>query len=1055
MEELVVILITLGIIVFSAGPMAVIMAIVLFNKLGNVERRLNRIESKDFESPVPKQAPPPVVPLKEPFTSPPPPKPVEVPIPPESQPAPHFEPPVQRPAESSEISEQPVMPTVEIPEITPAIPTTPKTGLELKIGTTVASIVGAIILIIGVSFFVKHVIEEKLFSDVARVCLVAAGGFVALVIGEVFRRRDYGIVAKSSAALGFVLLYIAVIGASWVYHLISLQLALILALGITAATMTYAVCLNERLIAFLSLLGGYLSPAIIMYEQDLPMPVFSYILALSVGAMACAMFRRWRAINGLSFVGTFVLYTMWFGQFYRPIVLLVALSWLAVFGVLYMVLPILYGLTRKVVSRVEDVILIVFNSIVVFFFLWQILYADYQTQLSFAAAGMGIAPLLLMGAVFFRCRDDVKLQSSLGVLGTAFVTLAFPLYFSEVQPTVLCWALEAVALTFVAIRYKSIWPKVMAFLTTAIATAGLFYHLPLHVFDREGYRFIFNAPFGTWLFVAAAIFVCHGLWRFMKSDQGKESAAAAQLFYVWGALLLAVGCFLEWLTYCDWVVAGSQEDSFILMGAMVIATALVFVLLTRPLCPKGKGIKFVGATAAIAGAIFTALATMGVYEAPFRLFINAPFTIACLFAASLFWGTWQIHKTADENKSQTELVGALIMAGLILLFVLVTEQIYMYWYCRNEAHRIANWETMVWQYMTIAWAVYGLAMLFAGIRFKKSPIRVLGVVAAALSAVALLNNLPLHRMGDFRFVFNLPFMTWVCASAAILLGHSLWRFMPQASQWEKKYASQLYYTVGLLLLAAGCLLEWYAHCRWQVSDVDVGYTNFMLGTMILCAVSVVSFFTRPLPPAGWIVRTVGLGLGLAGAVYTLFVTDQAYHAVFSIFANVPFLIMLLYIAMMLLVAVFVKTETEGHFKLSPLIVLAALVLLWILLSQQIYQFWLCRNKYAVDKIANWQFLAQMYMSVSWAVYAAVLLLIGFFRRAAGIRYLSLAIFAVLLIKINLFDMTTLETEYRIVTFVTTGLIFVGVSFLYQFLRKKGFFDPAPAESVKEISSENE
>ena len=80
------------------------------------------------------------------------------------------------------------------------------------------------------------------------------------------------------------------------------------------------------------------------------------------------------------------------------------------------------------------------------------------------------------------------------------------------------------------------------------------------------------------------------------------------------------------------------------------------------------------------------------------------------------------------------------------------------------------------------------------------------------------------------------------------------------------------------------------------------------------------------------------------------------------------------------------------------------------------------------------------MSVSWAVYAAALLVIGFVFRKAGIRYLSLAIFAVLLGKINL-DMWTLGTEYRIATFLTTGLILVGVSFLYQFLKKKGFFEP--------------
>ncbi|MHC5162178.1 MAG: hypothetical protein ACYSO4_03525, partial [Planctomycetota bacterium] len=71
-------------------------------------------------------------------------------------------------------------------------------------------------------------------------------------------------------------------------------------------------------------------------------------------------------------------------------------------------------------------------------------------------------------------------------------------------------------------------------------------------------------------------------------------------------------------------------------------------------------------------------------------------------------------------------------------------------------------------------------------------------------------------------------------------------------------------------------------------------------------------------------------------------------------------------------------------------------------------------------------------------------------RAAGIRYLSLLIFAVLLGKINL-DIWHLGTQYRIATFLTTGLILIGVSLLYQFLKNKGFFDTIE----KQITSVND
>ncbi|MHC4835935.1 MAG: DUF2339 domain-containing protein, partial [Planctomycetota bacterium] len=159
-----------------------------------------------------------------------------------------------------------------------------------------------------------------------------------------------------------------------------------------------------------------------------------------------------------------------------------------------------------------------------------------------------------------------------------------------------------------------------------------------------------------------------------------------------------------------------------------------------------------------------------------------------------------------------------------------------------------------------------------------------------------------------------------------------------------------------------------------------------------------------------------------------------------------------FVASILLAAWFIKQsegQKEGRFPLSAALVLGALVLVWVLLSEQIYQYFWCENQY-VETLDNWRRLSQMYMSVAWAIYAAVLIVLGFIFRAAGIRYLSLLIFAVLLGKINL-DIWHLGTQYRIATFLTTGLILIGVSLLYQFLKNKGFFDTIE----KQITSVND
>lgn len=1075
MEGLFGFLIFLSVVVLVAGPVALIMALVLFNKLSDIERRVRQIEflgpasaarpekPKDNAVAAPTVIQKPIIPPTPPVVTPPPytQKPA-VPVPPSvvdkpvetlkpAPPAPTADIPVARP-----VIQKPVMPqppkqpaVVPVAAFAAPVPEKPKTGLEQKIGITAALVVGVIVLIVGVGFFLKYVYENSMFSDLARVCLVAAGGVASLIVGEVIRRRDYGIVAKGLVALGFSLLYASIFSASRVYNLIDLGPALILALCVSAAAMAYAVCLNDRFTAFLSLLGGYLSPLIIVYHQDMPIPVFSYVLALSIGAMLGAMFRRWRAVNWIAMVGTWTLYTVWFEQFYAPSYMASPLTWIGIFGVVYLLQPILYGLVRKVAARAEDAGLLVINSIIVFYYLCRILYADYQQPMALAVAAFGGIHLLLMGAVIIRCREDRKLISFLGVLGTAMITTAIGVYFAEMPPKILGWAVEAVVLTFVGIRYKALTAKGMSFLVAAVSVVGLFYYLPLHAGE---FRLILNGPFATWLFVSAALLVCHTLWRFMPGIDKEERCYVTQAFYVAGVLLLALGCTLEWQVWC--AEYATKTQSSILMGMLVIASALLAVLSSRPLCPKGAFVQTVAAVVAVVGSVFAAMTVFGVYDGGFKIFLNWPFVLSCLFVVSLLWTVWQGRRDPDRGDFLKPLADTMMTLALLLLGILISEQIYMYWYCRSEyVQSTPNWLTLATHYLIITWTIYGLLMLAGGIAFKKVYVKALGVIAMLLAIGSLMFDFQLHKKADFNFIFNLPFIAWETVAAGMLIGHGLWRFMPQLEKKEREYGSQLFYCTGVLLLGLGCMLEWYAHCHWHITPADLGNMHFLTGGVLIFAVVLLTCFIRSLAPTGKLVHLVGLAVTFAGSLFALYTMDDVYYESFRIFANIPFMAVIVYAGAMLLSAACVRNINLGSWKLSPWTVLASLVLVWLLLSQQIYQFSYYHNlgENGIPTSGDWRFSAQMYISLSWAIYAAVLLLIGFFKRAAGVRYLSLAIFTILLGKIN-WDIQELPDEYRIATFVTTGLILVGVSVLYQFLKKKGFFDAIQDKKSEQLEN---
>lgn len=111
----------------------------------------------------------------------------------------------------------------------------------------------------------------------------------------------------------------------------------------------------------------------------------------------------------------------------------------------------------------------------------------------------------------------------------------------------------------------------------------------------------------------------------------------------------------------------------------------------------------------------------------------------------------------------------------------------------------------------------------------------------------------------------------------------------------------------------------------------------------------------------------------------------------------------------------------------------------MLITEELYLYWRLRNKFAAP-VVDWKFLAHMSISIAWAVYGAILMTAGFIRRSRLIRYIALAILVLLLAKVFLIDTSAVKSVYRVTAFLATGLTLVAVSYLYQHLKKKGFFE---------------
>jgi uncharacterized membrane protein len=86
------------------------------------------------------------------------------------------------------------------------------------------------------------------------------------------------------------------------------------------------------------------------------------------------------------------------------------------------------------------------------------------------------------------------------------------------------------------------------------------------------------------------------------------------------------------------------------------------------------------------------------------------------------------------------------------------------------------------------------------------------------------------------------------------------------------------------------------------------------------------------------------------------------------------------------------------------------------------------------RLTNWteiRIARDFTYSALWMGYGAVLMIIGFWRRSAFIRWQALTLIAITTVKVFVWDTHELDRIYRILSFVVLGVLLLAVSFAYQ------------------------
>jgi len=252
----------------------------VLTKIRLIEERLARIESHlDLE--------------------PAPPKPTEVSAPPESPALPIPTPPAAPLTSAPAAITSPpavTIPTSPIEPIAPVrmpaerAPSTSK-SFEQVLGGRIFAIAGALIIVLGVTFFIKLAWDNGWIhtTPTGRCIAAAIFGFVLLGCAEAARRMVNALTAIGLNIAGLATLYITSFGALALYDLVSMPIAFALLAGTGLLGVAISVRAKYVSVAGLSLGAAYLAPFLLFeMASENPSVVMIYDIALFAVALSIA-----------------------------------------------------------------------------------------------------------------------------------------------------------------------------------------------------------------------------------------------------------------------------------------------------------------------------------------------------------------------------------------------------------------------------------------------------------------------------------------------------------------------------------------------------------------------------------------------------------------------------------------------------------------------------------------------------------------------------------------------------------------------------------------------
>lgn len=361
------------------------------------------------------------------------------------------------------------------------------------------------------------------------------------------------------------------------------------------------------------------------------------------------------------------------------------------------------------------------------------------------------------------------------------------------------------------------------------------------------------------------------------------------------------------------------------------------------------------------------------------------------------------------------------------------------------------------KWITVAWAVEAAVLFWLGIFNKSYVVRMSSLGVLGIALLRLTGDSAVYTLWSekvFRPILNLNMLPFLgCIAAAFIISRFYYTNSGEITAREKMYWMWLA-VLGVVLTGIYLSLETvYFSENWGPRLFG---KSFPIGESTVYSLAIIWFAdcmvlmwagarSRLFEP-----QLVGLAAFLIGVLLLIgpganlyFYYDSQYWPLLNI-RVIPYLTGII-------AALYVSKKISGNSTtpeslriLSVGAAVTANLLAMLYLSLEVYDFYDTWGD-TIGLSASIDKATQMTLSVVWTLYAIGLMAAGFILKRSPLRYMSIIILAVTILKVFLFDLANLDTIYRIVSFIVLGGLLVLVSYLYQKYRSRIMAGMEPEE----------